>query len=34
MVDAAREEKCQPVVIDSPHERSNLKRLSIRRGEL
>jgi len=34
MANAVREEKCQPIGIDSPHQRSNAKRLSIRRHEL
>ena len=34
MVDAAREEECQSIGIDSPYQRSNPQRLSIRRDKL
>jgi hypothetical protein len=34
MVDAPCEEKCQTIVIDSPHQRPNPKRLGIRWGKL
>jgi hypothetical protein len=34
MVDVAREEECQSIEIDSPHQRPNPKRLSSRRDKL
>jgi hypothetical protein len=34
MVDTVREEECQSIGIDSPHQRRNPKRLSIWRDEL
>jgi len=34
MVDAPCEEECQSILIDSPYQRPNPKRLSIRRDKL
>jgi hypothetical protein len=34
MLDAACEEECQSIGIDSPYQRSNPQRLSIRRDKL
>jgi len=34
MLDAASEEECQSIGVDSPYQRSNPQRLSIRRDKL